>query len=243
MSDSRALASHAQDETRADSGPAGATAPAEPHATLEMEVFRAGNYGAKGVWTPQDIEQLARDYSPDLLEAPLTFDHARSGPAFGWVKHLKRVGDRLVALLGGVPECVRELVRRGAYKKRSVELLRCFAATGRPYLRAVSLLGAASPAVPGLREVQFSAEEGVLCFDDDGEILELRQAVARLQTELGALRRHRALGDSARLASEARTHGVPLTPRECELVQAFCLSYADREEVVRFGAEELEPLE
>ncbi|AXA36818.1 Phage protein [Candidatus Sumerlaea chitinivorans] len=131
-----------------------------------MEVFRSGDYGAKGRWTEEDLEVLANDYSPDVLEAPLTFDHARSGPAFGWVTRLRRVGDRLVATLSGVPEVVRELVRQGAYKKRSVELIRKFAPTGRPYLRAVTLLGAASPEVKGLRDVVFDEQAEIVCFED-----------------------------------------------------------------------------
>lgn len=220
-----------------------AEGPSDTSATLEMEVFRAGDYGPKGTWTPQDLDQLARDYSPELLEAPLTFDHARSGPAFGWVKSLRCAGDRLVALISGVPEVVRELIRRGAYKKRSVELLRRFVATGRPYLRAVSLLGAATPAVPGLREVHFAADETVVSFDDDAEIMELRQAVANLQAELGTLRRERAQAAAASLLSDSRVRGVPLTPRECELIEAFCLAYAHAADVVRFAGEEISPLD
>lgn len=52
---------------------------------------------------------------------------------------------------------MKELVRSGAYKRRSVELFRTMPQTGRPYLRAVSLLGAATPEVKGLRDICFSA--------------------------------------------------------------------------------------
>lgn len=123
---------------------------------LEMEVFRTGDYGPKGRFDEAALEALAADYRADLHEAPLTLDHAQTGPAWGWVRALRRAGDRLVARVAGIPEVLRDLIRSGAYRQRSIELFRRFAATGRPYLRAVSLLGAAVPEVKGLRPVQFS---------------------------------------------------------------------------------------
>lgn len=128
------------------------------HEDVEMEIFRSGSYGDKGTWSDADLQQIADDYRAELLEAPLTFDHAQVGPAYGWVSRIRREGDRLVAALKGVPDTVRQLVRSGAYKRRSVELFRKLPQTGRPYLRAVSLLGAATPEVKGLRDVCFSAD-------------------------------------------------------------------------------------
>lgn len=136
-----------------------------PDADIEMEIFRAGEYGAKGSYSETDLQQIADDYRPDILEAPLTFDHAQTGPAYGWVSRIRRDGDRLVAALKGVPDSVRELVRNGSYKRRSVELFRKLSTTGRPYLRAVSLLGAATPEVKGLRDV---------CFTDGGSNVAVR---------------------------------------------------------------------
>lgn len=126
---------------------------------VEMEIFRTGNYGPKGSYTKADLDRMAADYRPDLLEAPLTFDHAQTGPAFGWVQRLRRDGDRLWAVLKGVPEAVISLMKSGAYKRRSIELFHALPQTGRPYLRAVSLLGAATPEVKGLRNVCFSTAD------------------------------------------------------------------------------------
>lgn len=126
---------------------------------VEMEVFRTGDYGPKGAYSETDLDRIVDDYRTDLLEAPLTFDHAQTGPAYGWVNRLRREGDRLVAVLKDVPAAVTELVRKGAYKRRSVELFQKLPHTGRPYLRAVSLLGAATPEVKGLRDVCFASRE------------------------------------------------------------------------------------
>ena len=136
---------------------------------LEMEIFKAGDYGAKGRYSEADIQALAEDYKPGLLEAPLTFDHARSGPAYGWVAALKRSGDRLIAVLKDVPSTVRDVLRNGLFKRRSVELMRELPETGRPYLRAVTLLGAATPEVKGLREIAFSGDsaDDVFFFEEE----------------------------------------------------------------------------
>ena len=66
------------------------------HDTVEMEIFRCGDYGPKGSYTEADLDAIASDYSPEVHEAPLTADDAQSGPALGWVAGVRRAGDRLV---------------------------------------------------------------------------------------------------------------------------------------------------
>ncbi len=119
---------------------------------LEVEVFRAGDYGAKGRWGEEDLDRIAGDYDPALHEAPVTLDHAQRGPALGWVEAIRRVGDRLVARLRLGSDRLLELIRSGAFRKRSVEIYPALRETGRPYLRAVSFLGAAAPEVKGLAD-------------------------------------------------------------------------------------------
>lgn len=156
---------------------------------VEMEIFRCGDYGPKGSYTEADLDAIASDYAPERHEAPLTVDHAQSGPALGWISGVRRTGDRLVAMVRGIPDSIRQALRSGALKKRSIELVRRLPATGRPYLRAVTLLGAAVPEVKGLRDVCFSENEGeVIRMDDAGdgattEIAALRSEIARLRAE------------------------------------------------------------
>jgi hypothetical protein len=69
------------------------------------------------------------------------------------------VGRTLVARLGGLNAEFLKGLKDGAFKKRSVELYRRAPGTGRPYLRAVSFLGAATPAVKGLADPVFSEDE------------------------------------------------------------------------------------
>lgn len=126
---------------------------------IDVEVFRAGSY-PQGEFTERDLEQMAAAYDPAVHEAPVTLDHARGGPALGWVAGLKRVGDRLVARLRAVSDTLRELVRSGAYRKPSAEIYLDFAGSGRKYLRAVTFLGAAVPEVKGLSEARFDEQGG-----------------------------------------------------------------------------------
>lgn len=159
---------------------------------IELEVFRAGDYGAKGSWPEAALDQLAADYDPARHEAPVTLDHAQTGPAHGWVCGLRRAGDRLIATLRGLSQHVRELLTNGAYKKRSVELYPQFADTGRPYLRAVSLLGAAVPEVKGLsdplvfEETVEPAPQGTPMNDANREPTGSSLSFAELATQLRA---------------------------------------------------------
>ena len=131
---------------------------------MELEVFRAGDYGPKGSWNEQALDRMAEDYSSDLHEAPVTLDHAQTGPALGWVSGLRRQGDRLIARLMGVSDGLMDLLRRGAFKKRSVEIYHRMPDTDRPYLKAVSFLGAGTPEVKGLRDVIFSDDGDSDCL-------------------------------------------------------------------------------
>lgn len=141
-------------------------APADEE-VLALEVFRAGDYGPKGRWDEDAIEAIASSYDPARHEAPATLDHAQDGPAHGWVRRLARIGDRLVATIGGLSPALRALLRDGAYRKRSVELYRAMPPGGAPYLKAVSFLGAAAPEVKGLADPVFAGDAGdAVCFDE-----------------------------------------------------------------------------
>ncbi|MCX7047983.1 MAG: hypothetical protein NTX50_21170 [Candidatus Sumerlaeota bacterium] len=138
---------------------------------LEVEVFRAGDYGAKGAYRTEDLDALCSDYTLSLHEAPVTVDHAQSGPAFGWVHSLARRGEVLVATLKDLSGEFLNLIRSGAFRKRSIEIYRSFKATGRPYLRAISFLGACAPEVKGLADPVFSeqSEYEAYGFDEQSE--------------------------------------------------------------------------
>ena len=177
---------------------------------MEVEVFRAGDYGPKGRYTVEDLDAMCADYDPSLHEAPVTVDHAQSGPAQGWTRAIARRGDVLIATLKDLGEAFQNMVREGAFKKRSVEIYRCFGETGRPYLRAVSFLGACPPEVKGLADPAFGesddGERIVVEFaDPNDDVAELSERKAALEAEIVAM-------------SEQKRRGV---------IEAFCARSMD----------------
>lgn len=121
-----------------------------------VEILRTGthtsNSGEKVTFGNADLQALAERYDAGLHEAPLVIGHPKeNGPAYGWVKKLRVVGDRLVADCDCAPELV-EAIRQGRYRKRSASIYKDLDGKG-AYLRHVGLLGAAPPAVKGLADI------------------------------------------------------------------------------------------
>lgn len=75
----------------------------------------------------------------------------------GWVKSIRRAGDKLLADIVDIPDDVYQLIKAGRLKFCSVELLKNVKAANTviPWvLDAVALLGATRPAVGNLRDLQ-----------------------------------------------------------------------------------------
>lgn len=226
---------------------------------MELEVFRAGDYGDKGTYQEADLDGLASDYDPKMHEAPITVDHAQNGPAFGWVKNLKRVGDLLVASIKIQSKDFLDWLKSGAYKKRSIELYRKFSATGRPYLRTLSFLGAAPPEVKGLSDPVFTdqgefvplefTEETTEEFleesrdeQKDAELIALIQERDELKTRIEALGKEKRRAELASFCERLRIHGKVLPAWEEKGLLDFLLTLGESQ-TVKFGEyEETTPL-
>lgn len=118
-----------------------------------FEIFKAGNY-PQGAFTESDINSLVQHYDPSFCEAPITLDHTQKGPAYGWVSALKNEKGKLKASFRDVTDDLKEFVQAGKYKKISVEIYRDLEGK-KPYLKAVSFLGAAIPQVKGMEPIEF----------------------------------------------------------------------------------------
>ncbi len=119
------------------------------------EIFRTGKHtdsaGNSREWTEQDLDRIAAGYNPAQYESPVVIGHpALNAPAFGWVEALKRKGDTLLALFKQIAPEFSEMVKQGRFKKISVAL------TPDLGLRHIGFLGAAAPAVAGLKNVEFA---------------------------------------------------------------------------------------
>jgi cation transport regulator ChaB len=146
----------------------------------DVEIMRTGTHtassGSQVTFTAEDLERIAAGYRPEYHEAPVVIGHpADNQPAYGWVKGLKRVGERLLASLDLVP-AFADAVRQGLFKKRSASIYSDLDGQG-PYLRHIGFLGAMPPAVKALADInlddgrvsetiEFSNKEGAMSWKD-----------------------------------------------------------------------------
>ena len=128
-----------------------------------FEIFRTGTHtslnGQTKEFSEADLDTIAGSYNPSEHEAPIVIGHPETNaPAYGWIDKLKRIGDRLIAFPKQVSNEFAELVKSGAFKKRSISI------TPDLKLNHVGFLGAAAPAVKGLKDVQFAENPDELDF-------------------------------------------------------------------------------
>jgi len=121
-----------------------------------IDAFRAGNHGAKGVFTQADIDRVVSNYKPEQHEAPVCVGHPESNaPAYGWVAKVRRVGDVLQFQPHQVEPQFEEMVEAGRFKKRSASFYVDKATGLISGLRHIAFLGAQPPEVKGLKDAQF----------------------------------------------------------------------------------------
>jgi len=143
---------------------------------------------AEGVWngdryTAQDIEDMVRSFeeTKGTLRPYLKLGHdneqllaQRDGlPAVGWIERLRKVGTKLVADFVKVPKKVYELIQSGAYRRVSSEIffnIKIGEKMFKRALKAVSLLGADTPAVQNLEDIMaMYSEAGLINVFDNTE--------------------------------------------------------------------------
>jgi len=146
-----------------------------------LEIFRAGNY-PQGNITEEQVQQIAENYDPSFLEAPITFDHGFGGPAYGWIRELKAEGGRLLATFKDVTDSLKMMSATKQYKRHSVEIYNDLDGKG-PYLKALSMLGASTPAVKGMEPIEFASFSENFP-DDESKVIECEGEISPQHTAL-----------------------------------------------------------
>lgn len=192
---------------------AASTAQNSQEETPWVAIFRAGKY-PQGDFDEAALDGIVSRYNPvNAHEAPISLDHEDKGPALGWVSSLKRVGDLLYARFRQVSDDFKEKLRSGSYKKPSVEIYKNYEGQGVPYLRAVTFLGAQSPAVKGLPQAVFLESAGqfvtVTCKDQE-DIEMAKDFAAQLEEKDNEL---------ARFREEQQKQAEALKAKDDELVR------------------------
>lgn len=135
------------------------------HDISGVEIFSIGNWNGDG-YTGADLDAMAESFSAigDRLKPYLKLGHGDKQsllksdelPAAGWVKGVRRMGNKLVADFVGVPRKIYQLLKAGAYKRLSVEIYPKLKIDGKDYrnaLKAIALLGGETPAVQNLDDI------------------------------------------------------------------------------------------
>lgn len=202
---------------------------------ITIEIFKAGRHvaldGSTVVFGERELAEVVRGYDPKIHEAPLVIGHpATNGPAHGWVKSLRASGGSLEANPDQIDPAFAESVRKGHYKKISCSFYRPDSpqnpTPGRWYLRHVGFLGAAPPAVKGLRPVELAGDaSGYVEFaqlDAGAFLTALRTLIVE---QLGAEVVDAALGPAPSAEAEA-------APMEAAEIDEVAFATALRELVV-----------
>lgn len=124
-----------------------------------FDVFRCGTHtdhsGVQRTISAVDIDRAIAAYEPG--SAPLVVGHPKlNAPAYGWVDEFRRLGDLVQAKASQVAPEFAAAVKAGRWKKRSI------AFGPDMHFRHVGFLGAAAPAVKGLRDIVFADKEAFM---------------------------------------------------------------------------------
>ena len=146
----------------------------------KIHFFRPGkhiaNNGTEIVITAEQLKKSAEIYNAKLHEAPITIGHpVDNAPAYGWISGLEFNEDdgNIYAVPSNVNSDFEGMVKNRSFPKVSASWYMPDAPTnpspGNYYLRHLAFLGAAPPAIKGLKEIQFSdTETGIIDFGGIG---------------------------------------------------------------------------
>ncbi|MDR5655524.1 hypothetical protein RGD00_23250, partial [Xinfangfangia sp. LG-4] len=137
--------------------------------TARIEVFRPGTFrpmdGEPITYTAAELRAIADAYDPEIAPAPVVVGHPDTdAPAFGWVESFDYdpQAERLYANLHEIEPQFADLVKAGRFRKVSMAYFAPGQAhnpvPGTWYPKHVGFLGAAAPAVSGLKNAKFSTD-------------------------------------------------------------------------------------
>jgi len=210
-----------------------------------IHFFRAGRHvsssGQEITFSEDDIRAIASQYNPSIHEAPLVVGHPTTdAPAYGWIKAVSAREDGLYAVPDKVQPEFAEVVRSGAYKKVSGSFYPPNAKNnprpGSYYLRHVGFLGAAAPAIKGLRPVSFAEDAEAVDFQE--HTLDLREHRLSLrEAAMSAREASRRMDEDARFVEDLILGGrLPIGLKD--MTVALFAELDDRAVSFREGGEE-----
>ncbi|MEN6511314.1 MAG: hypothetical protein ABFD00_05710 [Chloroherpetonaceae bacterium] len=158
-----------------------------------IEIFKTGSHmdsnGQTQEFTAEDLDKIVQNYNSRIKEddsflAPVVKGHPESNsPSHGWVQQLGRRGQTLLAKLQGLSDELIDDIKDKRFQKVSISLYPNL------LLRHIGMLGAASPAVKGLKPIEFT--EDFIEFavnEENSDSLEFPNEMNVLQNENNSLK-------------------------------------------------------
>jgi len=145
-----------------------------------VEIFATGTH-KKDKYTTEHLDMMIKAYTKVGFTPPLKDGHhneKQGWPALGWIKNLRRVGEKLVADFIEMPKQVYEAIKNRRYDRVSAEIYFDYEDKNLGFfprvLRAVALLGAEIPEVKNLKPlrevVHEDGENKWRYYDDENEV-------------------------------------------------------------------------
>jgi len=131
---------------------------------FDVECFSVGTWNGDE-YTEEDLHEMAYAFHElkDIVKPPVKLAHDNAmhlkdgQPALGWVKDLKKVGEKLIATVTQVPDVLYKAITSGRYKRVSAEIFWNLKEGGQIFKRvlsAIGLLGTDIPAVTNLKDLE-----------------------------------------------------------------------------------------
>jgi hypothetical protein len=128
-----------------------------------VELFKAGqqidSLGVARHFTAADLDSMVANHE----SFPIVIGHPKvDAPAYGWSAELKRDGDSLFGKFEHVESQFADMVQNKRFPNRSLRIKQ----TDNGYqVQHVGFLGAVAPAIPGLKQVEFAADDDAIEFE------------------------------------------------------------------------------
>ena len=219
------------------------------HMGYRIEILKPGSHvsmsGVRVSINRKDIADLAAGYSVDAFQAPVVVGHPdTNSPAYAWVKGLADDGGVLMAELDQIDDDFKTMVNAGRFKNVSASLY-APQSPGNPkpgawYLRHVGFLGAAPPAVKGLKPVSFAGDES-LVFDFSMENKHINNSEGDKDMNKEELEaREKALAEKEKaIAAKVAEFAESEKAAEVDKLKAMEAELATREKALQAKADEM----
>lgn len=142
----------------------------------EIEIFRTGRHtpmnGNSMMFPLSMLQEVAATFDPAKNPVPVVIGHPKTNaPAYAWIDTLTVKGDVLVATFKKMHKGFAQIVKDGRYSRVSAAFYAPDTASNpaddKWSLRHVGFLGAAAPAVKGLKPVEFAmSDDGIISFNE-----------------------------------------------------------------------------